>query len=404
MKRSVAAVVVGAAIALISGCGSSHPVSSSGGSAASGTPINVMMESQVTGATFGSPETVNAAQAMVKQINDSGGIKGAKLNLIICDDKESPNVAASCARTAISDHVAAVIVGISINAQATLPILQAANIPWITVYPVSPIEYTSPDSFPLTGGSAGLLPAQGAYMAPHGCTKVGILADATTQAQASADQMVAGVEAGGGTVVSRQTVSTQSADVAPAIATILHAGATCLGEATTPAETVKVLNAVHQSSDPNILQVSQAAILPAALLPVVGAAANGVVVMSGPYLPTDARLAAFHALMAPYGTEDLTTFTEYVWGGFEYFTDVAKQVRGQVTSASLLAQLRKSGPIPLDILPQPVSFRTPGTVSGFERIVNLDSLAYKVQSGKFVLAQSATVSAAAGLQKYASSH
>jgi hypothetical protein len=93
-----------------------------------------------------------------------------------------------------------------------------------------------------------------------------------------------------------------------------------------------------------------------------------------------------------------------VWGGFEYFTDVAKQVRGQVTSASLLAQLRKSGPIPLDILPQPVSFRTPGTVSGFERIVNLDSLAYKVQSGKFVLAQSATVSAAAGLQKYASSH
>jgi ABC-type branched-subunit amino acid transport system substrate-binding protein len=45
-----------------------------------------------------------------------GGIKGAKLNLIVCDDKDSPNTSASCARTAISDHVAAVIAGISINA------------------------------------------------------------------------------------------------------------------------------------------------------------------------------------------------------------------------------------------------------------------------------------------------
>jgi ABC-type branched-subunit amino acid transport system substrate-binding protein len=363
-----------------------------------------MMESQITGANFGSPETVDAAQAIVKQINASGGIKGAKLNLIVCDDKESPNTAASCARTAISDHVAAVIAGITINAQAALPILQAANIPWITVYPVTPLEYTSPVSFPLTGGSASLLPAQGAYMPQHGCTKVGIVADSSTQAQASADQMVAGVEASGGTVVSRQAISAQTADVAPAIAAILHAGAKCIGEAAAPAEAVKVLLAVHQSSDPGILQVNEGSDLPAALLPVVGVGANGVVVMSGPYLPTDPRLAAFHALMAPYETKDLTVFAQYVWGGLQYFTDVAKQVPGQVTSASLLAQLRKTGPVRLDILPQPVSFQTPGPVRGFARIVNLDSLAYKVQDGKFALDQSAPVSAKAGLQKYASSH
>jgi ABC-type branched-subunit amino acid transport system substrate-binding protein len=404
LKRPAAVVAAGAAIALASGCASSHPVSGAGDSAARGAAINVMMESQVTGATFGAPESVDAAQAIVKQINSSGGIKGTKVNLIVCDDKESPNVAASCARTAISDHVAAVIAGISINAPAALPILQAAHIPWITVYPVTPLEYTSPDSFPLTGGSASLLPAQGAYIGQRACTKVGVVADATTQAQASADQMVAGIEASGGTVVSRQTVSTQTADVAPAIATILHAGAKCLGEAVTPAETVKVLAAVHQSSDPGILQVSQAAILPAALLPVVGAAANGVAVISGPYLPTDARLAEFHRLMAPYGTKDLTPFAEYVWGGFEYFADVAKQVPGQVTGASLLAQLPETGPTRLDILPEPVSFQTPGPVHGFDRIVNLESLAYEVQNGSFVLAQSATVSAKAGLQKYASSH
>jgi ABC-type branched-subunit amino acid transport system substrate-binding protein len=403
MKRPAAVVVAGAAIAL-SACGCSHSTPSAGASAAGDAPINVMMESQITGADFGSPETAYAAQAVVKQINDSGGIKGTKLNLIVCDDKEDPNVAASCARTAVSDHVAAVIVGISVNGQATLPILQAANIPWITVYPVTPIEYTSPDSFPLTGGSASLLPAQGAYMPEHGCTKVGIVADAISQAQASADQMVAGIEASGGTVVSRQTISAQTADVAPAIAAILHAGATCIGEATTPADTVKVLNAVHQSSDPNILQLSQASILPASLLHVVGAAANGVVVMSGPYLPTDARLPAFHTLMAPDGTNGLTTFALNAWGGFQYFADVAKQVPGQVTSASLLAQLRKSGPIQLNILPKPVSFQTAGAVSGYARVVNLDSLAYKVQNGTFVLAQSTTVSATAGLQKYASSH
>jgi ABC-type branched-subunit amino acid transport system substrate-binding protein len=403
LKRLAAVVATGSAIALFSGCANSPPVSSAGDSTAIAS-INVMMESQVTGANFGSPESVDAAQAIVRQINKSGGIKGAKVNLIVCDDKSSPNVAASCARTAISDHVAAVIAGISINAQAALPILQAANIPWITVYPVVPLESSSPDSFPLTGGSAGLYPAQGAYIGQQGCTKVGILEDSTTQAQASADEMIAGVEASGGTVVSRQTVSTQTADVAPAIATILHAGAKCIGEATTPAETVKVLAAVHQSSNPGILQVTNGNSLPAALLPEVGAAANGLVVMSGPYLQTDARLAAFHTLMAPYGTKDLTIFAQYVWGGFDYFADVARQVRGQVTSASLLAQLRKSGPVRLDILPEPVSFQTPGPVHGFDRIVNLESLAYEVQNGRFVLAQSATVSAKAGLQKYASSH
>jgi ABC-type branched-subunit amino acid transport system substrate-binding protein len=406
LKRSAAVVAAGAAVALFSGCASSPSASSAGGSAArtSGKSISVMMESQVTGADFGSPEAVDAAQAIVKQINGSGGIKGAKLNLIICDDKESPNAAASCARTAISDHVAAVIAGVSINGQATLPILQAAKIPWITLQPATPLEYTSPVSFPLTRGSATLTPAQGAYMVQRGCTKVGILQGPTKAAQDSADQMAAGVQASGGTVVSLETISTQTADVAPAIATTLHAGAKCIGAATDPVQTVQILTAVHQSSNPNILQVSDGNLLSAALLPVAGAAANGVVVMSGPYLPTDARLAAFHRLMAPYGTKTVTAFAEYVFGGFEYFTDVAKQVRGQVTSASLLAQLGKTGPVRLDILPEPVGFQAPGPVRGFARIVNLDSLAYKVQNDKFVLAQSAPVNARTALQKYARSH
>jgi ABC-type branched-subunit amino acid transport system substrate-binding protein len=369
---------------------------------ASTAPITVMMYSQITGPTFGSPETVDAAQATANQINKAGGIHGAKIKIVTCDDKSDPNVAAACARTAVEDKVAAVVVGITINATSALPILAAAKIPWITLSPVSPIENTSTDSYPLAGGDGGNFPAQGAYLVAQGCKKVGIIGDSSAQAQQAASQLKAGVVQAGGKVTTNSVISAQTADVSPNIESILQSGATCLGEAITPSESASVLAAVHGSSDPDMLQVSNSGELPAALLPVVGAAANGVVAISGAYLPTDSHVSSFQSLMKPYGTKTLTTFAEGAWASLEYFADVAKGVSGTVTSSSLTAQLKKTGPVKLAALPVSVSFQKPGPVKAYPRLVNLENLAYKADSGAFTLAQSKSVNGAPGLKLYAS--
>ena len=259
------------------------------------------------------------------------------------------------------------------------------------------------DSYPLAGGDGGIFPAQGSYLVSQSCKKVGIIGDSSAQAQQAASQLKAGVIQAGGTVTTNSVISAQTADVSPNIETILQSGAKCLGEAITPSESASVLAAVHASSDPNLLQVSNAGELPAALLPVVGAAADGVVSISGAYLPTDSHMASFQELMKPYGDKALTSFAEGAWAGLEYFADVAKGVSGTVTSSSLTAQLKKTGPVKLAALPVSVSFQKPGPVKAYPRLVNLENLAYKADSGAFTLAQTKSVNGEPGLTEYASS-
>ena len=70
----------------------------------------------------------------------------------VCDTKSDPNVATSCARQAVSNGDVGWVSTLEVNAPSIIPILQTKGIPYINPSLYTPIEMTSPVSYPLDGG------------------------------------------------------------------------------------------------------------------------------------------------------------------------------------------------------------------------------------------------------------
>jgi ABC-type branched-subunit amino acid transport system substrate-binding protein len=125
--RKVAALVVGVAAvaAVMSGVATAAPRSH-----AAAATINILAESGV-GSPLGSyPGDWGGPQAAALAINKAGGINGAKLNVITCQDNITANGAAACAREAVAKKVAAVVGWTGFDPEFG-PIVAAAHIPVI---------------------------------------------------------------------------------------------------------------------------------------------------------------------------------------------------------------------------------------------------------------------------------
>jgi branched-chain amino acid transport system substrate-binding protein len=107
MKKTLVVSVTALALSLLgAGCGSSGAGSGSSPLAA-GAPIKIGYLASLTGfcSTF-SQEYVKGAELAVKEIDARGGVLGHPLQLIVRDDKATPNVGVSQARDLVlSDHV-----------------------------------------------------------------------------------------------------------------------------------------------------------------------------------------------------------------------------------------------------------------------------------------------------------
>ncbi len=104
MKKLTCCAFTAALGLIAAGCGSS---SSSSSELASGAPVKIGYLASLTGfcSTF-SQEYVKGADLAVKQINAQGGALGHKLELIVRDDKATPNTGVSQARDLVlSGHV-----------------------------------------------------------------------------------------------------------------------------------------------------------------------------------------------------------------------------------------------------------------------------------------------------------
>lgn|GEM_PF-4913416 len=76
-------------------------------------------------------------------------MNGHPIDLISCNSQADPNAASTCARQAVSDHVAAVVGLSSLQSGAALDILEAAKIPAIGSTDINPQDQTSPISYPI---------------------------------------------------------------------------------------------------------------------------------------------------------------------------------------------------------------------------------------------------------------
>lgn len=163
----VCAVVLGLLVAGCGGGGASDdeaapassivsPSSSVVGSEGDSLPTVKLMVMTPTGTGLVDfPESLAAAQAAARGLNEDAEQNGYKLEIVYCNEQNDPNQAESCARSAADQGVAALVGGFSQYGDRYLPILLDAKIAAIGFPGLGGGDFTSGASFLIEGGALG---------------------------------------------------------------------------------------------------------------------------------------------------------------------------------------------------------------------------------------------------------
>lgn len=388
-------LVAGTVVAAVcAACGSSGGGGSSGGSsgASSSAAIHIMGEGVFNSPDVSLPDAEAAMKAAVALINAGGGVHGHKLILDICDDQLNPNLAAGCARTAVTDHDVAVAGGFSAFTPDIVPILQAAGIPYFNADPGAPVDFTSPIEFPLTGGVQGQYASLGVQLAEAGCKKVGAVVDGDSVNEIASTWLQKGAQSKGASYVS-VVVSPTAVDFASPVAQLESEGAKCIVPDTAPPAGPKIVTAVAQSGKK--LQIGAvSAEFGNQTLQTLGSQANGIIIVAQERRPgdSDAAITTVTNAMVKYtGSGPVEPLAIDAWASVDATAAAIAGVKGTVTAAAVLKAAEAITTVNSDGLLAPYSFSQASPVPSLPRAKNWDYLTWKVENGKTVPSSSSWI-------------
>ncbi|MGJ7420155.1 ABC transporter substrate-binding protein [Streptomyces cinereoruber] len=188
----VTATAAGAS--LLTGCGVIP-----GATGGSREPLTVMTWAPDRTRATNMPGMPAMAQAFARWVNSRGGIDGHELRVLTCNERNTSEGAADCARRAIDEKAVAVVGSYSQHGRVFMNSLEAAGIPYIGGYGVTEDEFTSPLSYPVNGGQASLVAGHGMQLAGV-CEKVALVRPDTVggdRLPALLDSGLRGAEHGG---------------------------------------------------------------------------------------------------------------------------------------------------------------------------------------------------------------
>ncbi len=117
--------------------------------------LTVSIQTVIESPVLSLKRQVDALSASVTAFNGRGGVGGRCMDLMICDDKADPNVAADCSRSIVdSESVASLNDTTSTADKAVQEIFTAANYPRVGQSPGTP-DFGAPNSYNLGGGGLG---------------------------------------------------------------------------------------------------------------------------------------------------------------------------------------------------------------------------------------------------------
>ncbi len=135
---------------------------------ATGEPLRVGMINQEDTPLGSFPELRLAVEAGIEWINtELGGVDGRPLELDACVTNFSVERSQACAQQMVSDDVVAVLGGIDITSNGSIPILEQNDLPYVGGIPINLDEERSPISFQFSGGMAGAFTAFAQYAADN---------------------------------------------------------------------------------------------------------------------------------------------------------------------------------------------------------------------------------------------
>ena len=350
----------------------------------------------VSSPQFSLPSIPVGAQVAVNAINSAGGIDGHKVQLIVCNDQNNPNTAAQCARQAIKDKVAALVGGLEDFDLQIMPLLQQAGIPWVGL--TTPDDYTSSNLFLLGGEGAPTFSGIGLSLAQQGCKKIAVVVTAAGGTQKiNAEQIAAGVRAGGAKVATTITVPATAVDLASTVAAARSAGADCIGSGTSPAQSGPLITAVN--AGPKLKLAFASGGLPNVVLAQLGKSANGVLAPAGflPFTSTEGVVQHLkQQVQAQYPKVPLDQFVETGYASVNTVEQAAKGL-SDVTASSVMTGLTKLKGYDTGLGPV-VDFATPSSIPGFPRVKNSKVFVWVAKNGDYHLAQPQPIDTAPALK------
>ncbi|MCM3921688.1 ABC transporter substrate-binding protein [Frankia sp. AiPs1] len=315
---------------------------------------------------FKVPEVVPVARGVLR------GFPNVRIET--CDAKGTSGGYQICARQAINEKVAGVIQGFVTAQDQTA--LTKAGIPVVGVS-----DDTSPNSFPVSSSFA-LYVSLGVGLAKTGCTKLGIVY--LDGSDFLIDYIKRGFESRGGQEVARAPVAANAADLAPAVAKLTGAGATCVAVSLVPSGAAQALTALRQSG--RTLTIGGiSAIFNEDLLSSLGSLANGLIVVDSQLNTHDTAAAGIGQVQADARAVDSKTkITEQAvvaWIAARLVGSALRSTTGEVTPASLTAALNGLRGVDLAGVAPPWTSQ-PLDNPSFRRVFNHYGVNYEISGGK----------------------
>lgn len=368
------------------------------------SPIKIGYPVALTGTDSLYPTALAGEKAAVAAINKSGGIRGHKVVLDWCDVKSNVNEAESCTRKLVGDGVVA-FVGTGDNyGPEQEPIEKSANVADLGNFTAtSPVEFNSPIEFPLTAGATGTFaaaPAYGLGVAKPKLKSFDFVGVQIPIVEALAKSTKASIASHGGTWNGTTFVPESTTTWAPyvAAAAAKHADITILSMA--GPQMAEFALAAEAAGD-NFRTFYLAEAVPTSLIKTFGpGTAFGKKLIFASYLPpwTATKqypllkkfvkdMKAQYASGTKYAAPSYYSIAmEFSWYAVHAFDLVASKIHGQITTKSMLQELRRVKTLTLGLTP-PWSPNVKGP-NGFSHVAPSDFHEYmlKLVKGQWALA------------------
>jgi branched-chain amino acid transport system substrate-binding protein len=136
-------------------------------------PIKIGMINQENTPLGSFPEVRGAAQTAVAWINaELGGVDDRPIELITCVTSFSVEQSQGCAQDMVQEGVVALVGGIDVTSNGSIPVLQQNGLPVVGGIPANLVEQRSETNFFFSGGTAGGMAAMIAHAASQGAESV----------------------------------------------------------------------------------------------------------------------------------------------------------------------------------------------------------------------------------------
>lgn len=379
--RTVGAIL--AAASLTAACGGEGRQATSD----SGEAIKVMVISQWDTGFLDLKSLPVIVRNGADALNESGGLKGRRVEVIECNDRNDPNVAQKCARTAVSEKVTAVVGGFSLFGDRIWPVLSAAKIPWIGLLAVAPQDSVNPLAYGLVGGP--LLSFAPAHLAGKECGSTALLLNQTGVKVAGRFNAL-GIKSTGHEFTTQIEVPNNATDLAPYVAQVKQSGADCLVAVPAPPQWFQLVPAMKAQG--LIGKIKVYAQNPGGLTEDVvrefpqeteGWRSIGYF----PNVNTSPAWAEYKKLQLGAGTlgkleSKIGDSSETrSWVAWKVFEKVAQSVDGDVTSQSLVSALNKSCAVTVGDLAPTFNFCKTNDDPALQRVFNTQFSYYIARDG-----------------------